>query len=323
MTLASMVQDAVSGLFVPAQARRSVVPYSDLQALNPPTTNPQISPDLLSALAILVAQGPNSPLLLTTDANGRLQVAGTSASSTTFTQAFTGGGTTAHVRDTSSFYPGQFVTLIGAVSGTGACTAVIVNKIPDSQTLVFNSTCNGFNYTVGDFVVGGGDVRVSSVTVPINLGGTITWIPSGGPNPGDTQVGMVSGIRGSKRLSVDPERSCDKVLRSGLTQPAIATIQFAAAGLGNAWVLKWFNAGALNNTAAASTPTLQVWDGPSGTGTVIYDENISIASSTTGVIDRANRNIRGSNNTAMTLAFDRGGANFFEWINAGVVGEGV
>lgn len=323
MTLDSMVQDAASGLFVPAQARRSVIPYADLQALNPPVTNPQISPDLLSALAILVAQGPNTPLLLTTDANGRLQVAGTAASITTFTQGFTGGTTVAHVRDTSSFFPGQFVTLVGTVSGTGDCTAVGITKIPDSQTLVFNSTCGGFNYVVGDFIVGGGEVKVTQILIPPTIGGQITWIPSGAPNPGDDHVAIVSNIAGHKRFSVDPERSNDKQLRSGLTQPAAASIQFAAGGLGNAWVLRWFNAGMLNNSAGASTPILQVWDGPSGTGTVIYDEAIAVAAGACVAIDRPDRKIRGSNNTAMTLTWDRAGANLFEWINAGVVGEGV
>jgi hypothetical protein len=322
-TLDQFVQDGTSGLFLPMQSRRQLLPFADMHAVSLPERLSTVATDLISALSVLVAQGPDRPRLLLTDTLGRLKVQAEQASLTTFTAPFTGGGTVASVFDSSAFYPGQICTLVGNISGTGECTDVVVASIPDPNTLKFNGTCGGFNYVIGDFIVGGSDVRVTQILVPPTIGGEITMIPPGAPNPGIDHIGMVSNVAGHKRFSTDPYRSLDKQLRSGLVQPGIASIQFAAPGLGNAWVLKWVTAGMLNNTAAASTPILQVWDGPSGTGTVVYDEVIFVPAGVSAVIDRTERYIRGTNNTAMTLVWDRGGANLFEWINAGCVLEGV
>lgn len=323
MTLAGMVQDAASGLFLPSQARRQVIPYDDLSALSPSVVLPQISPDLISALSILVAQGPNKPLLLTTDANGRLQVVSSAVSTTKFAAGFTGGTFTATVVDSSSFYPGQFVSLIGTVSGTGTCTQVGIKSIPDAHTIIFNSTCGGLNYTVGDIISGGGDVRVTAVVAPVDIGGTITMLPPGSPNPGDQAAGITGTVGGHKRLATDPDRSCDALGHTGLVQPAAALLIFPAVAAGVANVLKWMSFGALNLTAGPQQPAFAVWDGAAGVGALLFEETFAVASTASQSFDRPEREMRGSGNTQMTLTFTGGAANLFEWINAGVVFEGV
>ena len=63
-----------SGILVPTQLRTQVIPWEALGALSPPANRPQVSTDLLSAFAVLVAQGPRAPALLGTDEHSSLLV---------------------------------------------------------------------------------------------------------------------------------------------------------------------------------------------------------------------------------------------------------
>lgn len=54
------------------EARTLVLPYDDLRILAPPERNLAVSPDLISALSVLVAQGPVKPSLLHADTVGNL-----------------------------------------------------------------------------------------------------------------------------------------------------------------------------------------------------------------------------------------------------------
>lgn len=64
-----------TGLLVPRSlAKRRVIPYDDLSADGIPTQRAAITPDLLSTLAILVAQGPTVPRMIRGDDAGRLRV---------------------------------------------------------------------------------------------------------------------------------------------------------------------------------------------------------------------------------------------------------
>lgn len=72
--LSSFVQDSASGLFIPPQARRNVIPWDDLQTLATPQRLSQLSPDIITALSVLVAQGPKVPFLLTADEHSALRV---------------------------------------------------------------------------------------------------------------------------------------------------------------------------------------------------------------------------------------------------------
>lgn len=63
-----------SGILVPTKLRTQVIPWETLKALNPPQDQPQVSTDMLSAFAVLVAQGPRAPALLGTDEHSSLLV---------------------------------------------------------------------------------------------------------------------------------------------------------------------------------------------------------------------------------------------------------
>lgn len=311
MTLDDMVRDAASGLFVPAQARRQVIPYDDLQALNPPLTNPQISADLISTLAVLVAQGANGPRLLSADINGRLQTVAPAAAITKLTDSLIAPAATAHVADSSPFYPGQSVSLVGTVSGEATCTAVLIKSIPDVHTIVFNGICTGFSYQPGDEVVGGGDTRVTSVLVPVDIGGATTVLPPGAPNPGDQNVSLTGNIAGHKRFATDSERSWDwfKFVPQG-TGAAITGTQVGF-GLGTAIVVGCVIF-SCNANAAGVIDHAQLWIDAVTTGTQVFD--VSLEPATAGstqilVLDRLR--LRGNNNGNMAITMTSVSANVF------------
>lgn len=63
-----------SGILVPTRLRGQVIPWQALNALNPPVNQPQVSTDLISTFAVLVAQGPRAPALIGTDEHSALLV---------------------------------------------------------------------------------------------------------------------------------------------------------------------------------------------------------------------------------------------------------
>lgn len=74
-SVAQFTQDQASGLYLPTQTRTNLIPFDDLQILNPPTGWGNLNTDAITALAILTAQGPTTPRLLSTDSIGQLRVA--------------------------------------------------------------------------------------------------------------------------------------------------------------------------------------------------------------------------------------------------------
>lgn len=84
--LSAFEQDSGSGLFVP-RAVYSPIPWSDLQATDIPLTQPQVSSDLISSLAIGVAQGPTGAKLLRATSYGSQHVAAQVSANTFATSA--------------------------------------------------------------------------------------------------------------------------------------------------------------------------------------------------------------------------------------------
>jgi len=74
---AAFAQDSASGLFLPTRVRRTVIPYDDLSALNPPTGYPQLSTDLITSLSVLVGQNYLTPRLVAVNGVGQIGTATT------------------------------------------------------------------------------------------------------------------------------------------------------------------------------------------------------------------------------------------------------
>src|SRR5690348_5905343 len=73
--LDKLVQDPITGLHVPIISRRQVLPYDDVDALGWGSTPAQISPDLLSAFAVLVGQSGQQGKLINATKYGFLETA--------------------------------------------------------------------------------------------------------------------------------------------------------------------------------------------------------------------------------------------------------
>lgn len=154
MTLDSMVQDASSGLFVPPQSRRQVLPWADMNALAIPERLSQVSPDLISALAVLVAQGPQGSKLVGADMLGRLLATASLNPVTKLTQPYHSGDLVVHVVDSSAFFPTQAASLLPANAGGNTCVGLSIQGIVDATTIKLNNDCGGQVFNIGDYFVG-------------------------------------------------------------------------------------------------------------------------------------------------------------------------
>lgn len=95
-----------------------------------------------------------------------------------------------------------------------------------------------------------------------------------------------------------------------------ATISKAAGGAGVRHVCKGFSV-SINAVAAIAAPlTVNLRDGATGAGTILWTDRIMAPAGTTARLDRSGLNIVGSANTAMTLEFTAApGATNFENVN--------
>jgi hypothetical protein len=94
-----------------------------------------------------------------------------------------------------------------------------------------------------------------------------------------------------------------------------ATITKAAGGAGVRHVLRSFLAIIMSNTAVANTAILQIRDGASGAGTILYCGRLTVGAISSELF-LAGLNLFGSENTAMTIEFNAaGGANVMESVS--------
>lgn len=315
---AGFVQDEASGLFVPSvpQARRSVIPWADLNAADPPYRWSQISPDLLSTLAVLSAQGVDRPRLLSVDDAGALKVGSRINAITTLGAPLAALATVATVKDTSQFFPGDHVSLVKNGAPASICTDVIVKSIDSPTQMTFNATCAGLSFAVGDFVIGEQTVQVRNIFNPVHLTGQ-GIIPTGYPNPiVSGEVNTMTTIYGRRRLMVDDQRSADWDSGVANVTPAAASITKAAAGVGARNVLHDIVHSIDNTSAGAVRISLRVWDGASGSGVLKLLVTYNTPANASTVAQLHDLRIKGSDNTQMVIDFHAGGVNIAESLYA-------
>lgn len=289
-------------------SRRQLLPFGDMNALNTPTGLNQVGNDLVPALAVLAAQGPLGPKLLTCDGEGRLRNQIQAAAVAHFTAPLPSGQLVATVDDSSSFYVGQTVSLVNNTGPGGTCTDVFINAIPDQNTLVFNGTCAGFNYAIGDLVVGNGRVDISTFGGQVNIRGVIAMLPPGSPNPGDQAYGMTGTVYGHKRLMIDDARSYDLQGWGGRVTGAISSVTFAAPGVGLRNVLAYVIASVSSNVAA-DFGTFEVWQDAVGTGTQLVGFFLQIEPASNAVVlPMPNLRIKGNDNKPLIARVVNGSA---------------
>ena len=150
-------------------ARAQPIPYADLNALNQPGDLPQISPALLSTLAILVAQGNLSPKLLKVDDAGSLRVASRLNTITRLTAPLPALATVAQVLDTSGLFPGDHVALITDGNPNVDCVDVVVKKIDSPTQVEFVATCNAVGFQPGDWLIGEQVVNIRQIFEAVDI----------------------------------------------------------------------------------------------------------------------------------------------------------
>jgi hypothetical protein len=300
-TLADIIRANSPGIVLPTSARRQVVPYDDMQALDPPVDLPQIGTDLLTTLAVLAAQGPDKPRLMSADTNGALIVNSQINQVTTFIAPFTGGQLTAQVKDTTGFAPGTRVTMISQSFGGAVCTAITVTSVIAPHTLNFFATCTGQNFVVGDYVIGHPRTDVETVINPVRLGGDQVNTAIGVVGTPTDNVMITTTVKGHRRLATDDIRSWDGGGTIAIPNGGTASITLPALGAGFMWVLAFASVFFFNGGAAGTGPTIRIWDGLSGVGTLKYQEAVWVLAGQTATIKLDTLRIRGSDNNPIVV----------------------
>lgn len=295
-----------------AQARRTVLPWADLNALDPPLRWSQIAPDLLSALAVMVAQGVDRPRLLGVDATGALKVGSRINAVTTLGASLPANATVATVLDTSQFFPGDHVSLVKNGAPQSVCVDVIVKSVDSPTQMTFVATCSSLSFGVGDFVIGEQTVQVRNVFNPVPIAGKSVLTAIGVVNPLDNEVMMTDTINGHQRLAVDPVRSVDWQKQVVNVTPGAASVTQAAAGVGFKLVVKDLFWTVDNRSGAAFIVSLRVWNGASGVGTPIFFTTMNVPANSVEKLFVPNMQLRADDNTQLVADYSGGAASVNE-----------
>lgn len=321
--LSEFAQDHASGLFVPIISRRQVLPYDDVNALGWDSTPAQISPDLLSAFAVLVGQSGQQGKLIHATKYGYLLDAAQVNFTARVARDEVINATTIMLDDPvfgSSdapvwIFPGP--TNPNGITGPYFLTAQADSRFVDVNTPVL------IPLKAGDVVMTVPQVNLLGSISKINLLTQLVATALGVTNPYDANVMATTTRNGHRRLAVDKERSCDAYGTTGLVQPGAASLTFGPYGVGYRVVLHRAKWSVLNNSGAASTPVCQVWDGNAGTGVLLHDDVMFLpAAQSKDTCDLTDAKIVSGDNSKLTLTYDRSAANLFEIVSAGVHIEG-
>jgi hypothetical protein len=318
---AAFAQDSGTGLFVPvaAVARRSVIPWDDLNAANIPLEWSQISKDLVTSLSILAAQGADAPKLLSVDSQNNLRVGARLNASTKFAAHFVGGSTVATVLDTSDFLPGDHVALLTNGAPGSVCIDVVIFSIDSPTQMTFVASCVGQSFNPGDFVVGEQVVNIRQIFEGVNID-RVNGVNVGSAIPVSIAAGLnISQIGGVAVTSPLP------VSEKALSWDGSTVMAENAAGAqgtctlpavpGKHWVCKELD-GQLTAAAgfAGNDVRLRLIDGPSGGAALLRTFAVGAPTGigTMGQVSLSGLRIIGSVNTQMTLEFSSGIPNAFQ-----------
>lgn len=319
----AFIQDDASGLFVPSQSRRNIIPWDDMQAVNPADRWSQISPDLLSTLAIGVNQGSDKANL----AIGNSRGAQYNASALNFTTQVSGDSNAG--TNTVTVIDGNFAKMAMAIwifpsptNPHGIHGPYFVFPTANPHVFTLNQQLV-VDVRIGDLVAAVPLTAFVSVGNHVQLDGIHILDAPGTPSTFDQIAMLTSTVYGHMRLAVDDVRSCDVTACVELVSPGVASVAIGPFGAGFRSVISWVEFSVLNNSGAVISPRARIWDGAAGTGTLKFSSTLLMpAAQSHETIFRDNLRIKGSDNTVITVTYDTGGANVFESISVGAYVEG-
>lgn len=247
-----------------AELWRNLWPWDDLNAKLPPERWLTLGRDILPALAALTAQGPDRPRLLITDAVSRLQVATGLNAIQRLTSSLAAGDNVLPVDSTVPFAVGAYV-LLAQAPGNAPVTTTGPYRILNIGTAAMSIVGQvPVPYSTGDFVV----------ALPM-----FTAIGDGFiDRPVDQALQQIGGAGAA----------------TSLTFPAIPNM---------CWTLAYLDASLRQTGAVAVVTTVQVWDGPASTGTLLYSGQLA-AVPTAGAGDHLpgqKRSLRSTRGNALTI----------------------
>lgn len=316
--LAAAFAQTDSGLFYPAQARREVFPWDDLQAVSPPTGYTNIIHELVATLAIAVGQGPTVPRLIRATDQGELFTVSRPNIVTTLTAPVVDTDRTLQVLDSTGIFIGQTLVLISATGANTGCGGIAVRGVPDSTHINVVSLCTGLSFLPGDYVVAVPSTTISGVALAklTSFDELQTW-PGGTAPPGNELSATVDPV-GRLLLRTDATRPYDLWLWSQLQINAAASVTFAAPGAGRRLQLAYVSAASWS-TGAGSIDQLQVWKNGIGVGTQLFETMLSPPAANTG--DRyQDESIRlvGDDNGTLSVTLNLVSATLRHEVQAGV-----
>ena len=278
-----MVQDAASGLFAPTQARRQVIPYDDLQALNPPTTNPQISPDLLSTLSVGIGQGPLGPKLLQATTYGSGHVAAQVSFTAKITRAQALNDLVLQLDDPTFVRAGAWFWIIQLPAHGNQLSGPYFGFPSADPHVITLGSVLALAPQIGDIVFAVPQVNLIGANNLVNIAlDQVVTFPGGTSSP-DNQLSASVDPVGRQLLRTDATRPYDLLQFSTSINNAVATVTFAAQGAGKRIMLDAIWANSFAN-AVGQVDHVEVWLDALDTGSHIWDETL-----TPGIANTADR----------------------------------
>lgn len=278
--LDNFARDPQSGLLLPIISRRQVLPYDDVDALGWGSTPAQISPDLLSAFAVLVGQSGQQGKLIHSTKYGFLETASQVNYSARAAGSAIIGATVVRVDDPvfgSSDTPiWVFPSPTNPVNIHGP---YFVNAQADPHLLTLHT---GLILAVqpNDVFMAVPQIQLLGNNNFVKLVTQLVQTAVGVVNPFDADLMATTTINGHRRLAVDEERSYDwrKVTSPGAgIQASITTSTFGSGFRSTAALL----VGSVENVSGAAIALyLELWEGPVATGTRILRIPMYVANQT-------------------------------------------
>lgn len=172
-----------SGIAVPTRLRTQVIPWEALNALNPPSAQPQVSTDMLSTFAVLVAKGPRAPALVGTDEHSALLVNAEINQHTTVGRAQAAGDGVLMVSDPTFGGPGDVFLVIPQTGAAAHGPYQVSGKGQDADGTIHLLFALQQNVSVGD-----GARRLPL----IGISGALNTVQIGQPQGGTVPVQLLA-----------------------------------------------------------------------------------------------------------------------------------
>lgn len=307
--LDSFAQDPKTGLYSPIISRRQVLPYDDVDALGWGSTPAQITPDLLSAFAVLVGQSGQQGKLINATKYGFLETASQVNYSAKAAGSAIVGATTIRIDDPVFGSSDTPLWIFPSPANPNPTHGPYFVNVESDPHLLDLNTGLLVPVVAGDVVMAVPQVQLLGSSNQVKLITKLIQTAVGVVNPFDADVMATTTINGHRRLATDTERSYDWRLTTEPGAGVQATITTSSFGAGFRSEARFIFGSIENISGAAIALYMEFWEGPVATGTRLLRIPMYVANQATKEFLIEDGHFRSGDNDVFVWRMDRAIAN--------------